>query len=88
MYDYIIATDEGGNEQDDEDSGSESLQLEEEDCVSCKSSYTHRILSAHFRWLSQLSVVQMQTPMAPVGASAKGHPHHQSRQAVTKNAEV
>ena len=81
--------DEGGSEQDDEeDSDTESLQLEEEDCASCKSSCTHPILSAHFRELSQLSVVQMQTPMAPVGASAKGHPHHQSRQAVTKNAEV
>ncbi|KAI0271752.1 P-loop containing nucleoside triphosphate hydrolase protein [Russula aff. rugulosa BPL654] len=31
VYDYIIATDEGGNEQDDEGSGSESLQLEAED---------------------------------------------------------
>lgn len=33
VYDYIIATDEGGSEQDDEDSGAESLQLEE-DCMS------------------------------------------------------
>lgn len=49
VYDYIIATDEGGNEQDDEeDSGSESLRLEE-DRASRKSSCVHFILSAHFR---------------------------------------
>lgn len=37
MYDYIIATDEGGSEQDDEDSrdsGTEGPQVEEEDCAS------------------------------------------------------
>ena len=82
--------DEGGSEQDDEeDSDTESLQLEEEDCASCKSSCTHPILSAHFRELSQLSVVQIQTTtLVPVDASARGYPHHQSRQAVTKNAGV
>ena len=50
VYDYIIATDEGGSEQDEEeDSGTESLQLEEEDCASRKSSCVYPILSAHFR---------------------------------------
>ena len=37
MYDYIIATDEGGSEQDDEDardSGAEDQQVGEEDCTS------------------------------------------------------
>lgn len=52
VYDYIIATDEGGNEQDDEGSGSESLQLEEEDCASRKSSM--------FRVFSRLKVISAQ----------------------------
>ena len=37
VYDYIIATDEGGNRHDDEesgDSGTESEEGDEEDCVS------------------------------------------------------
>jgi hypothetical protein len=87
VYDYIIAADEGGSKQDDdEDSGTESLQLEEEDCVSRKSSCVHPILSAH---LAQLSVVQMQIKsLTPVDESASGHPHHQLRQTVTKNAGV
>jgi hypothetical protein len=50
VYDYIIATDEGGSKQDDEeDSGTETLQLEEEDCTLRKSSCAYPVLSAHFR---------------------------------------
>jgi hypothetical protein len=85
VYDYIIATDEGGNEQDEEDSGSESLQ--EADRASRKSSCAHCILPLNLA--PQLSVAQKQTAsLTPVDASASGHPHHQSKQAVTKNAGV
>jgi len=39
VYDYIIATDEGGSKQDDEDNrdiGDGSQEIEEEDCASPK----------------------------------------------------
>jgi hypothetical protein len=38
VYDYIIATDEGGNEQDEEsgDSGPESQEEDEKDCASLR----------------------------------------------------
>ena len=39
MYDYIIATDEGGDEQDDNesgDSGAESQEGREEECASLR----------------------------------------------------
>jgi len=56
VYDYIIATDEGGNGQDDEesrDSGTESEEEDKEGCVSlCISMHSpHSFLISHaFCW--------------------------------------